>query len=96
MHLYLSRSLVKSSCHWLPPKVIQQISKDLAGTFPEMKGFSERNLKYMRRFADLWPDRSIVQQAAAQLPWWHNVILMDKLPSDADRQWYVQKAVENG
>ena len=77
-------------------KVIQQISKDLAGTFPEMKGFSERNLKYMRRFADLWPDRSIVQQAAAQLPWWHNVILMDKLPIDADRQWYVQKAVENG
>jgi predicted nuclease of restriction endonuclease-like (RecB) superfamily len=50
----------------------------------------------MRHFADLWPDRSIVQQAAAQLPWWHNVILMDKLPSDADRQWYVQKAVENG
>lgn len=44
-----------------------------------MKGFSPRNLKYMRAFAEAWPDLEFVQQAAAQLPWGHNVVLLDKL-----------------
>jgi len=77
-------------------KVIQQISKDLAQAFPEMKGFSERNLKYMRRFSGLWPDQLIVQQLVAQLPWGHNTVLMDRLSNDLDRQWYAQKSIENG
>jgi predicted nuclease of restriction endonuclease-like (RecB) superfamily len=77
-------------------KVIQQISKDLAQAFPEMKGFSERNLKYMRRFNGLWPDQLIVQQLVAQLPWGHNTVLMDRLSNDLDRQWYAQKSIENG
>lgn len=52
-------------------KVIDRLSTDLSGTFPDMKGFSPRNLKYMRKFASAWPDQAIVQQAAAQLPWSH-------------------------
>jgi hypothetical protein len=43
-----------------------------------MKGFSPRNLKYTRRFADIWPDAEFVQQVAAQLPWFHNCVLLDK------------------
>jgi hypothetical protein len=46
-----------------------------------MKGFSPRNLKYMRAFAEAWPDSEFVQQAAAQLPWFHLCVLMDKLKS---------------
>ena len=50
-------------------KVIERLAHDLREAFPEMKGFSPRNLKYMRAFAEAWPDAKFVQQAAAQLPW---------------------------
>lgn len=50
-------------------KVIDQLSKSLQSAFPEMKGFSTRNLKYMRKFAQEYPDILFVQQAVAQLPW---------------------------
>ena len=49
-------------------KVIERLAQDLRAAFPDMKGFSPRNLKYMRAFAEAWPDSEFVQQAAAQLP----------------------------
>ena len=52
-------------------KVIDRLSKDLSAEFPEIKGFSTRNLKYMRKFAEAWQDKQIVQQAVALLPWGH-------------------------
>lgn len=68
-------------------KVIERLAQDLRSAFPDMKGFSPRNLNYMRAFAQAWPDAAIVQQAVAQLPWGHNVVLLDKLPGhDTCRQ----------
>jgi len=52
-------------------KVVDRLAHDLGVAFPEMKGFSPRNLKYMRAFAEAWPEAEFVQQAAAQLPWFH-------------------------
>ena len=49
-------------------KVISRLPKDLRREFPEMKGFSPRNLKYMRAFAAAWADERFVQQVAAQIP----------------------------
>ena len=72
-------------------KVIDQLSKDLRKTFPDMKGFSPRNLKYMRSFAEAYPDEAIVQQAVAQIPWGHNVRLLDKLDNRDERLWYARK-----
>lgn len=60
-------------------KVIERLALDLRSAFPEMKGFSPRNLKYMWAFAEAWPEWAIVQQAVAQLPWGHNLVLLDKL-----------------
>ena len=77
-------------------KVIESISKDLRKEFPEMKGLSARNLKYMRRFAEEYQNISIVQQAAAQIPWGHNCVIMDKISGDEERIWYIQKTIENG
>ncbi|MCT8534207.1 DUF1016 family protein [Glaesserella parasuis] len=77
-------------------KVIDQLSRDLTAEFPDMKGFSSRNLKYMRKFAQEWTEFEIVQQAVAQLPWSHNVILLDKLNNEQERLWYARKAIENG
>ena len=77
-------------------KVIERLSHDLRTAFPEMKGFSPRNLKYMRAFAAAWEDAVIVQELLAQLPWYHLVTLLDKLNSPEERLWYARKAIEHG
>jgi len=77
-------------------KVIDRLSADLKREFPEMKGFSPRNLKYMRSFAEAWPDLEFVQQVAAQIPWFHNCVILDKLSEGAAREWYVRRTIANG
>lgn len=76
-------------------KVIERLAQDLRNAFPDMKGFSPRNLKYMRAFAEAWPDAGFVQQAAAQLPWFHLCTLIDKLKTPQEREWYLARAVEH-
>jgi predicted nuclease of restriction endonuclease-like (RecB) superfamily len=77
-------------------KVIDRLSADLRDAFPDMQGISPRNLKYMRAFADAWPDRQFVQQVAAQIPWFHNCVLLDKVSAPQTRIWYAKKAREEG
>lgn len=77
-------------------KIIDRLALDLKDAFPEMKGFSPRNLKYMRAFAHAWPNYEIVQEALAQLPWYHNISLMEKLKTEKERLWYAHKAYEHG
>lgn len=88
--------LAQQAAHGWGAKVIDRLSEDLRRAFPAMKGFSPRNLKYMRAFADAWPDEVFVQQVAAQLPWFHNCVLLDKLATPFEREWYARKAIENG
>jgi predicted nuclease of restriction endonuclease-like (RecB) superfamily len=76
-------------------KVIERLAHDLRTTFPDMKGFSPRNLKYMRAFAEAWQDIDFVQAVLAQLPWYHQLALLDKLRSEEERRWYAAKAIEN-
>ncbi|WP_395947383.1 DUF1016 N-terminal domain-containing protein [Caedibacter taeniospiralis] len=77
-------------------KVVDQLSKDLRAEFPEMKGFSTRNLKYMRKFAEEYPDNQFVQEVLAQLTWYHNVTLLDKISDKQTRLFYVKHAIEYG
>lgn len=76
-------------------KVIERLAHDLRTAFPDMKGFSPRNLKYMRAFAEAWPDSEFVQGVLAQLPWYHQLALLDKLRSGDERRWYAAKAIEH-
>ena len=76
-------------------KVIERLAQDLRNAFPEMKGFSPRNLKYMRTFAEAWPDGEFVQEVLALLPWYHQLALLDKLKSADERRWYAAKAIEH-
>ncbi len=76
-------------------KVVEQLAKDLKHEFPDAKGFSSRNLKYMRAFAEAYPDPQIVQQVAAQIPWFHNCVLLDKVKDPTERLWYIQQTVIN-
>lgn len=77
-------------------KVIDQLSKDLRSAFPEMKGFSPRNLTYMCKFAKEYPDLEIVQEVLAQLTWYHNITLLEKVPNKEERLFYIAKAIEHG
>lgn len=77
-------------------KVIDRISRDLSDAFPDMKGFSATNIKYMRRFAKAWPREAIGQHLVDQLPWGSNIVLLTKLDSMEERAWYAKQALENG
>ena len=77
-------------------KVIDRLARDLKAAFPEMRGFSSRNLKYMAYFAEHCPHGQFGQQAAAQLPWFHIVTLLTKLEEPQARAWYAGQAVQHG
>ena len=77
-------------------KVVQRIATDLAAEFPGAKGFSLRNLKYMRAFAEAWPNREFVQQVVAQISWGNNVVLLDRVKDIEQRKAYARLAAENG
>jgi len=77
-------------------QVIDRLAADLHHAFPSAQGFSPRNLKYMRAFAQAWPDAAFVQQLAAQIPWFHNCLLLDKVKDTVEREWYIRKTIENG
>jgi predicted nuclease of restriction endonuclease-like (RecB) superfamily len=81
--------------HW-GTKVIDRLAVDLKKAFPEMNRFSPRNLKYMRAFAEAWPEEEFVQQAVAQIPWGHNVRILDYVKERRDREWYVRATLEHG
>jgi predicted nuclease of restriction endonuclease-like (RecB) superfamily len=77
-------------------KIIDRISRDLRESFPAMQGFSPRNLKYMRAFAEAYPEPEFVQQVVAQIPWGHNVRILDHVKDPVERAWYARSAIEHG
>jgi len=93
-------------------KVINRLAADLRSEFPEMKGLSERNLLYMRKFAssyqNLFTQQSAaqlqnadnqeyikVQQAAAQLPWGHHQVILDRSKTIEEKHFYILKCAQN-
>ena len=77
-------------------KVIERLAADLKSAFPEMKGFSRTNLLYMRAFANAYPDVEFVQQVVGQIPWGHNVRILDLVKDPSEREWYIRSTQEYG
>jgi predicted nuclease of restriction endonuclease-like (RecB) superfamily len=77
-------------------KVIDRLAHDLHRSFPEMRGLSARNLKYMRMLAEVYPDDSLVQQLVALIPWGHNVRIMEIIKNPDEREWYLRQTIEHG
>ena len=92
----IGKSLIEKIDHegW-GTKIITTLAHDISRSFPDLTGFSVRNLNYMRRFAESYPDLNCAA-AAAQIPWGHNMVIMDKLENNDKRLWYVRKCLENG
>ena len=77
-------------------KFIENLATDIRREFPGSKGYSVRNLKYMAKFAQTYPDREFVQTVSAQIPWSHNTAILDKVKDAEQRVWYIKKTAENG
>src|SRR5207244_314988 len=71
-------------------------AQDLKHEFQNIKGFGERNLVYMQTFAAAYPDIEFTQQLAAQIPWFHHCVILDKIKDHTLRIWYIEKTIENG
>lgn len=76
-------------------QVVEKLACDLGKAFPGIAGFSLRNLRYMRTFAEIYFDENFAA-TAAKLPWGHNMVIMDKLQDNKQRLWYAKKTLENG
>ena len=77
-------------------RFIDNLATDIRMDFPESKGYSVRNLKYMAKFAETYPNREFVQTVSAQIPWSHNIAIIEKVKDPEQRIWYIQKTAENG
>ena len=76
--------------------VLERLSADLQREFPDQRGWSARSLRYMRAMAEAWPDESIWQRGVARLPWGHVTVLLSRLTTSEERDWYADRAVEEG
>lgn len=77
-------------------KFIENLSMDIRADYPTNKGFSVRNLKYMAKFAATYSEQEFVQQTVAQIPWGHNIVLLDKITDSEQRRWYAETCQKNG
>ncbi|HEU64476.1 MAG: hypothetical protein KR126chlam4_00174 [Candidatus Anoxychlamydiales bacterium] len=77
-------------------KIIEKLAKDLKLTFPDMKGFSLRNIQFMVQFAKKYLQIEIVKQLVSQIPWGHNILIMQRLSNNKERFWYIKQTIENG
>lgn len=77
-------------------KFIDNLAADIRLAFPKSKGYSVRNLKYMAKFAETYPEREFVQQGVAQIPWGHNIVILDKVNNLEERKWYIKNSAQNG
>jgi predicted nuclease of restriction endonuclease-like (RecB) superfamily len=77
-------------------KVIDRLAADLRRDLSNSRGFSARNLRYMRAFAEAYPDELLITETLANLPWGHNVRLLDALATTEERLWYAQQAIVQG
>jgi len=77
-------------------KVVDRLASDLRRAFPEMKGFSRTNLLYMRAFADAYDDEQFVQQVVGQIPWGHNVRILDQVKDTQEREFYIRQTIQYG
>jgi predicted nuclease of restriction endonuclease-like (RecB) superfamily len=78
-------------------KVVSRLADDLKNEFPDQRGWSRTNLLYMRKAAEVWPDEAeFVHHAGGRLPWRHITVLLDRLDTRDDRDWYAARAADEG
>lgn len=104
LHWWMGSEIVKrQEIEGWKAQVIDRLCKDIQTNFPGLKGFSRSNVFYMRMF---YLSYARIQQAAGfleippdfclNIPWWHNVILIEKVKNLHEREWYARRVIEQG
>ncbi len=76
--------------------IVDNLEKDLVAEFPDLKGFSRRNLFYMKGFYSFYKsDFEKVQQLVAQIPWGHNILIVSKSKSIDESIFYLTETIGN-
>lgn len=76
---------------------IEQFASDLRKSFPDIKGFSKRNVYAMRQWYLFYSQQfEFVPQAAAQIPWGHNRLIIAKIKNLEEAIFYIHATIENG
>lgn len=76
-------------------KFIDEVARQLKIEYPDAHGYSSRNLKYMKKFYLEYRGDELVQQLVAQVPWGHNIVLMEKISDLEIRKIYLQGIIQN-
>ncbi|MGV8949367.1 MAG: PDDEXK nuclease domain-containing protein [Candidatus Paracaedibacter sp.] len=93
----LGKMIIKKQKHsdW-GDKLIEALASDLKISFPDTQGFSRSNLHSMKRFAETYQSLEIVQALPGQLPWTHNLVLLERVKDPEARLWYTHQTLNNG
>ena len=94
LYFYIGR-IVNEKATW-GNKFIETLSEQMKIEFPNIKGFSVRNIKNMKKFYNELYNDEKVQMASAQIPWSHNIFILDKIKNRDERLWYIEQCLENG
>ncbi|MFH0764161.1 MAG: PDDEXK nuclease domain-containing protein [Candidatus Omnitrophota bacterium] len=85
----------QKKCRW-GNSIVKALAGDLQKAFPCIRGFSERNVWNMRRFYEEYHNEPILQQLVAELPWGHNLLIMEKMSDADEREYYITASIKLG
>ena len=94
LYFYIGKVLVENSKYG--NNFINNLSIELKLSYPNMRGFSIRNLKNMRKYYLICSKNKKVQKVSALIPWSHNMLIFDKIKNDDERIWYINQTSING
>ena len=96
LNLYYNIGKIISNNSSWGNKFIDELALELKITFPNIKGFSVRNLKSMKKYYIECNESKKVQMASAQIPWSHNMLILDKIKNESERVWYMGQTLSKG
>ena len=96
LNLYFNLGKIISDNFVWGNKFVDNLATELKLEYPNIKGFSARNLNSMKKFYEEYKDEKILQTASAKIPWSHNMLLIDKIKDNNIRKWYIEQTALNG
>lgn len=87
-NLFIGSVIIRNS-EW-GNKFVDNLSKDMRMKYPGATGYSVRNLKYMKKFAQIFAEDDVDKYGLARITWSHHQVLMSKVSSQEEYVWYLE------
>lgn len=96
LYMFIGKTVNEKTSQGWGTGVVDRLSGDLAIEYPEIKGFSPRNIRYMSKFYETYKDNEILQRAVAELGWGQNIEIFTKVKNEQEREFYIYQSTKNG